>query len=111
MTGFFTAEEFAKLTGAPVANELVGDEDDAPELPQVATTRDSDLYVMTSHRLLCGDATKEGAYQCLMDSYQADLVVTDPPYNIDYTDKTKKALRIQNDSKTDEDFFAFILAG
>jgi DNA modification methylase len=45
-----------------------------------------------------------------MDGYQADLVVTDPPYNIDYTGKTKKALKIQNDSKTDEDFFAFILA-
>jgi DNA modification methylase len=33
-----------------------------------------------------------------MDGYQADIVVTDPPYNVDYTGKTKKALKIQNDS-------------
>jgi hypothetical protein len=59
MGQFFTAEEFAKLTGAPLGNELVGDEDDAPELPQEATTREGDLFVMGSHRLLCGDATKQ----------------------------------------------------
>jgi hypothetical protein len=67
MTQFFTAEEFANLTGAPVGNELVGDEDDAPELAQEPTTRDGDLYVMGSHRFVCGDATKEGTYQRLMD--------------------------------------------
>jgi DNA modification methylase len=64
--------------------------------------------VIGSHRLLCGDATKQNTNQRPDGWQQADLVVTHPPYNIDYTGKTKKALKIQNDSKTDEEFFGFI---
>ena len=44
----------------------------------------------------------------LMDGKQAALIVTDPPYNVSYTGKTKDALKIENDSKSDEDFYQFL---
>lgn len=61
-----------------------------------------DIYQLGRHRLMCGDSTDaESVYQLCQDG-QVDLLLTDPPYGVDYTGKTKYALKIQNDASSDE---------
>lgn len=67
-----------------------------------------DLFEIGPHRLLCGDSTQTDTFSRLFGQEMADLVVTDPPYNVDYTGKTKDALKIENDKKNDGDFYQFL---
>lgn len=67
-----------------------------------------DLFEIGQHRLLCGDSTQTDTFSRLFGQELADLVVTDPPYNVDYTGKTKDALKIYNDKKGDDDFYKFL---
>jgi len=67
-----------------------------------------DLIEIGEHRLLCGSSTEIDNWKKLMCDKLIDLVVTDPPYNVDYTGKTKDALKIENDKKTDDDFYQFL---
>lgn len=60
------------------------------------------------HRLLCGDSTNIDDVNKLMDWEKADMVFTDPPYNVDYVGKTKEKLKIQSDKMSPEDFKKFI---
>jgi DNA modification methylase len=71
-------------------------------------TRLGNIWKMGGHRLFCGDATSEDDAAALMDGAFADLVVTDPPYNVDYEGATKDKLKIQNDKMGDSDFFQFL---
>jgi site-specific DNA-methyltransferase (adenine-specific) len=63
-----------------------------------------DLIEIGQHRLLCGDSTDSDAVARLMDGEKADMVFTDPPYNVDYVGKTKEKLKIQNDKHTISEF-------
>ena len=67
-----------------------------------------DIYVLGHHKLICGDSTKKETVEALLGDKQIDLILTDPPYNVDYVGKTADALKIQNDKKADQDFKAFI---
>lgn len=67
-----------------------------------------DLYILGRHRLICGDSTKRENVELLMNGAQADFILTDPPYNVDYVGKTAEALKIQNDKKTDDEFKEFL---
>ena len=67
-----------------------------------------DLFEIGEHRLLCGDSTQTDTFSRLFGQQMADMVVTDPPYNVDYTGKTKDALKIHNDSMKDVDFYQFL---
>ena len=67
-----------------------------------------DLFEIGSHRLLCGDSIVSDEYTKLIGKEEFDLIVTDPPYNVDYTGKTKDALKIENDKKSDLDFKEFL---
>jgi DNA modification methylase len=85
LTGFSTAEtdivleEAAEAKGAPPAPE-----DEVPNAPAAAATvsRPGDLWALGAHRLLCGNALDPAAYQALMAGELADMVFTDPPYNV-----------------------------
>lgn len=84
------------------------DEDAIPEVPEVPKTKLGDIYILGNHRLMCGDSTSIDAVEKLMDGYKADLIITDPPYNVAYEGKTKDALTIKNDSMTNNDFYKFL---
>lgn len=87
-----------------------GDPDTIPEPPKKPKTKPGDIYRLGASRLLCGDSTKEADVVRLMAGEMADMVWTDPPYNVAYEGKTKDALKIENDSMDDQQFFAFLLA-
>lgn len=67
-----------------------------------------DLFEIGPHRLLCGDSTQTDTFSRLFGEQLADLVVTDPPYNVAYEGKTKKKLTIDNDKQSDGDFYQFL---
>jgi len=85
---------------------------DADEIPEHVEprTKKGDLWVMGKHRLLCGDSTKAADVERVMGGERATLLWTDPPYNVAYVGRTKDALTIQNDSMSDGDFRAFLVA-
>ncbi len=92
---FWSPEELESIFG--FETELLTDEDDVPELPEEPVSKLGDLYTLGAHRLLCGDSTSIDAVERLMDGQKAVCMWTDPPYGVDYTGKTKKALKIEND--------------
>lgn len=69
-----------------------------------------DIWLLGKHRLMCADSTRDENIGLLMDGHKADLVVTDPPYNVAVTGKTKDALTIQNDDMEDGKFYDFLLS-
>lgn len=84
-------------------DEVVEDEfDDTP--PEEPKSKLGDIYQLGRHRLMCGDSTSVEDVERLMGGYQADLLLTDPPYNVAYEGKTKDALKIQNDSMDNDSF-------
>lgn len=85
-------------------------EDDPPEVDEESPpeTLPGDVYQLGRHRLICGDSTDPDVLQRLTNGAEMDLVLTDPPYNVDYEGKTKDALKIQNDKMTDANFYAFL---
>jgi len=102
----FDEKELAKLAAAN-APEVT--EDDVPEPPADPITQPGDLWLLGKHRLLCGDSTKLDDVERLMNKERADLLLTDPPYNVDYTGKTKDALKVANDNMKDEEFRKFLV--
>ena len=80
------------------------------EVPEEVETRAKlgDIWQLGNHRLMCGDSTSVADVQKLMDGEKADLLITDPPYNVAYEGKTKDKLTIQNDSLDDANFREFL---
>lgn len=76
------------------------------ELKEPAVTQKGDIWVLGRHRLICGDSTDEEVYKILMNGQKANLVVTDPPYNVAYE---AKAGKIQNDNLKDNEFYNFLI--
>lgn len=78
-------------------------------LPSKAYTQQGDVWLLGDHRLICGDSTHEDVYETLMNGKEADAVITDPPYNVNYEGGT--GLKIQNDHfESDKGFYNFLKA-
>ncbi len=84
--------------------------EDDYEIPDDIKTniRPGDLIEIGHHRLMCGDSTSEEAWNKLMKDNMADMVLIDPPYNVNYTGKTKNALKIKNDKMSNDSFYHFL---
>ena len=106
LTGF-DDDELNKLLADAVTEGLV-DEDQVPEAPEEPKTKLGDIYQLGRHRLMCGDSTSIDAVETLMEKQLADILITDPPYNVAYEGKTKDALTIKNDSMGDDQFRQFL---
>ena len=107
LTGFDPAEIDALFHDAIHDNVKDDDFDVDAELQKPAITKQGDLWILGRHRLVCGDSTKEETYDLLMDGRKANLVVTDPPYNVNYQGSAGK---IRNDNMSGEAFYEFLLA-
>jgi DNA modification methylase len=92
----------------PEVTEGLTDEDAVPDVPEKPKTKLGDIYILGNHRLMCGDSTSIDDAEKLMDGLLADLVFTDPPYNVDYSGRGANNLgTIKNDNMSAEDFEQF----
>lgn len=106
-TGFDAAEVddlFSK-----VHDKEVKDDDCELEPDEVQPfVQPGDVWTLGRHRMVCGDSTNADDVALLMDGVKANLIVTDPPYNVAYESADGKS--IQNDSMADEKFYELLLA-
>jgi len=102
----FDDKLLADLLAEPT--EGLTDPDEVPEPPADPVTVLGDVWVLGNHRLLCGNSTSIDDLERLCAGQKVDMWLTDPPYNVAYEGKTKKALTIQNDSMNDENFRQFL---
>ena len=82
-------------------------EDEVPEEVE-PVAKMGDIWQLGRHRLMCGDSTSIDDVEKLMDGVKADMLLTDPPYNVDYEGKTKDKLKIKNDSMDNDSFRQFL---
>lgn len=94
--------------GADAPGEGLTDEDDAPAPPPDPIVSAGELWTLGDHRLLVGDTTKEPDVARLMAGEAADMVWTDPPYNVDYEGGTGAKTKIENDKMADSEFLQFL---
>ncbi len=114
ITGF-DADALAEImAGEETTVDGQTDDDAVPDVPVTPISRPGDVWELGNHRLVCGDATDPASYDALMADAQADMVFTDPPYNVDYANSAKDKMRgkdrpILNDNLGDG-FYDFLLA-
>nr|DAJ71301.1 MAG TPA: adenine specific DNA methyltransferase [Caudoviricetes sp.] len=106
LTGFEPAEIDALFKDTLKDGVKDDDFDVGAELAQPTIAKPGDIWTLGRHRLICGDSTKTETYDLLMGSTKANLVITDPPYNVNYEGSAGK---IKNDNMADEAFYNFLL--
>jgi len=110
LTGF-DAAEIEDLFSKVHDKDVKEDDFDVDEaLKEPAISKPGDLWLLGRHRLLCGDSTKAETYEKLLDGKKANLVVTDPPYNVNFTAGKENERLIKNDNQKDQEFYQFLLA-
>lgn len=83
-------------------------EDDVPDTDNKSSlSQRNDLWLLGPHRLYCGDSTLPVDVLSLMDGKKANMVTTDPPYNVDYIGSSVEK-RIENDNMSDKNFLEFL---
>lgn len=110
LTGFETAEIddlFSKVHDKDVQDD---DFDVDAALEEESISKQGDIWLLGRHRLICGDSTKSETYEKLMEGKKANLCVTDPPYNVNYTAGSENERTIKNDNMEDKNFYEFLLA-
>lgn len=106
LTGF-GEDEMDALKPEQVTEGLT-DEDAVPDVPDEPKTKPGDIYQLGNHRLMCGDSTSIDAVDKLMNGQKADMVFTDPPYNVAFNGRSGKHDVIKNDNLPDAEFRNFI---
>lgn len=87
---------------------LETEEDEVPQIIEEPISKYGQVYQLGRHRLMCGDSTLKSDIDILMDGDVADMIITDPPYNVNYEGKTKDKLKIDNDKMDDSSFRDFL---
>lgn len=83
-------------------------EEEIPEIKKDSKSKRGEIYQLGRHRIMCGDSTDFSDIEKLLAGSKVDLLITDPPYNVDYSGKTKDSLKIGNDNMSDSDFENFL---
>ena len=89
-------------------------EDDVPDVPEEPKSKYGQVYQLGNHRLMCGDSTKNEDVEKLLNGVKADLLITDPPYNVSMERKSKDVLKsdnyshIENDELSEDEFKIFL---
>jgi DNA modification methylase len=105
LTGF-DPEEIDDLFKDATKDGVSDDDFDVDaELKKPTMTKAGDLWMLGNHRLVCGDSTKADTYELLMGDRLANLVITDPPYNVNYEGSAGK---IKNDNMENDAFYQFL---
>lgn len=107
LTGF-GLDEIEKLFAADGKEVQDDDFDLTTALEQAAFVLPGDVWTLGRHRLICGDATDADTVKNLMGGRKANLVLTDPPYNVGF--ESASGLKIKNDSQKSEQFYNFLLS-
>nr|WP_278335574.1 site-specific DNA-methyltransferase [Clostridium liquoris] len=110
LTGFDAAEIdelFSNIHDKDVQDD---DFDVDAALAEEPISKQGDIWLLGRHRLICGDSTKAEIYEKLMEGKKANLCVTDPPYNVNYTAGSENERKIKNDNMEDKNFYEFLLA-
>lgn len=107
LTGFEPAEIDSLFKDTQQSKVKDDDFDVDAELQAPVITKAGDLWTLGRHRLVCGDSTKAETFVLLMGDRKANLVITDPPYNVNYEGSAGK---IKNDNMADDAFYQFLLA-
>lgn len=92
----FSDEELAGILAEPTVADGKTDEDSVPEAPATPVSKPGDIWKLGHHRLLCGDSTVLANVEKVLDGALADMVFTDPPYNVDYGNSAKDKQRGTN---------------
>lgn len=105
LTGFDLAE-IDNLFKPALKDQIKDDDFDVnAELQKPTFTKTGDVWMLGRHRLVCGDSTKTETLEVLMNGIKANLVITDPPYNVNYEGSAGK---IKNDNMADDAFYNFL---
>lgn len=88
--------------------EEVKEDDFDEEVPEEPKSKLGQIYQLGRHRLMCGDSTKPEDVKKLVGEVQADLLLTDPPYNVGYEGKQESKMTIKNDRQEDDEFYKFL---
>lgn len=108
LTAFNSDEIAALLAKASAVAEGLTDEEDCPAMPEEPISKPGDLWLLGRHRVMCGDSLNITAIDQLMANEKADMVFTDPPYNVNYEGNTKDKLTIKNDNMSAAEFDQFL---
>lgn len=93
--------EFEKTEDVEIIQEI-----DTPEVQEEYFSKHGDIYLLGNHRLMCGDSTKKEDVEKLVDGNVIDLMITDPPYNVDY--EGSDGQKIKNDNMSSNEFYNFL---
>ncbi|MBR5529203.1 MAG: DNA modification methylase [Oscillospiraceae bacterium] len=107
LTGFEPAEIDALFKDTLKDGIKDDDFDVEAELKNPTITKPGDVWTLGRHRLICGDSTKAETFETLMGTAKANLVITDPPYNVNYEGSAGK---IKNDNMANDAFYNFLLS-
>ena len=108
LTGFNEDEISDLFAGADTSDTQDDDFDLSDALEKAAFVEKGDVWIVGRHRLMCGDATSEEDVATLMDGKKANLIITDPPYNVAF--ESSDGLSIKNDKMENEKFYEFLLS-
>ena len=106
ITGFSNDEIDDILKDAIGSNEDNFDLEDVLDKIEEPVTQTGDVWILGKHRLLCGDSTKKEDVMRLMNNQEVDMILTDPPYNVDYEGTAGK---IENDNMNETEFYNLLL--
>ena len=109
MTGFSFDEVDNMLKDITGSKEDDFDVDQALDEIEEPTSKPGDIWILGRHRLMCGNSTQKEDVMHLMNNQEADMLLTDPPYNVDYEGKTSAALKIENDNMSETEFYNFLI--